>query len=79
MEGNALHNNTHFIYGYYVSDIIMVKAHSDSKRGNPLPSPQEIRFPRSIKDRYAPRAGQAEGGGGRGVCVCHDHLHWIRI
>ena len=27
---------THFIYGYIASDIIMVKDHSDSQRGNPL-------------------------------------------
>ena len=29
-------HSTHFIYGYMVSDI-MVKDHSDSERGNPLP------------------------------------------
>ena len=29
--------STHFIYGYMASDIIMVKDHSDSERGNPLP------------------------------------------
>ena len=28
-------HSTHFIYGYMASD--MVKDHSDSKRGNPLP------------------------------------------
>ena len=27
----------HFIYGYMTLDIIMVKDHSDSERGNPLP------------------------------------------
>ena len=26
-----------FIYGYMASDIIMVKDHSDSEKGNPLP------------------------------------------
>ena len=34
---------THFIYGYMASDI-MVKDHSDSKRGNPLP-PHGLLFP----------------------------------
>ena len=29
-------NTTHFIYGYMASGI-MVKEHSDSERGNPLP------------------------------------------
>ena len=29
-------HSTHFIYGYMASDI-MVKDHSDSERGNPLP------------------------------------------
>ena len=29
-------HSTHFIYGYMASDI-MVKVHSDSERGNPLP------------------------------------------
>ena len=27
-------HSTHFIYGYMASDIIMVKDHSDSERGN---------------------------------------------
>ena len=30
-------HSTHFIYGYMASDITMVKDHSDSERGNPLP------------------------------------------
>ena len=29
-------HSAHFIYGYMASDIIMVKDHSDSERGNPL-------------------------------------------
>ena len=29
-------HSTHFIYGYVASDVIMVKDHSDSERGNPL-------------------------------------------
>ena len=38
-------NTTHFIYGYMASDIIiMVKDHSDSKRGNLLP-PHRLLFP----------------------------------
>ena len=37
-EGKVLFNDaTHFIYGYMASDIIIVKDHSDSDRGNPLP------------------------------------------
>ena len=28
-------HSTHFIYGYMVSDIIMVKNHLDSEKGNP--------------------------------------------
>ena len=34
-------HSTHFIYGYMASD--MVKDHSDSERGNPLP-PHELLF-----------------------------------
>ena len=30
-------HSTHCIYGYMASDIIMVKDHSDSEKGNPLP------------------------------------------
>ena len=30
-------HSTHFIHGYMASDIIMVKDHSDSETGNPLP------------------------------------------
>ena len=30
-------HSTPFIYGYIMSDIIMVKDHSDNKKGNPLP------------------------------------------
>ena len=30
-------HSTYFIYGYVASDIIMVKDHSDSEKGNPLP------------------------------------------
>ena len=30
-------HSTHFIYGYMASYIIMVKEHSDSEKGNPLP------------------------------------------
>ena len=44
-----LTHSTHFIYGYMVSDIIiMVKDHSDSERGNPLP-PHGLLFPISSK------------------------------
>ena len=31
-------HSAHFIYGYMASDIIMVKDHSDSERGNLLPA-----------------------------------------
>ena len=40
-------HSTHYIYGYMVSDI-MVKDHSDSKRGNPL-MPHWLIFPISSK------------------------------
>ena len=36
-------HSTHFIYGYMASDIIMVKDHSDSEKGNPLP-PHRLLF-----------------------------------
>ena len=41
-------HSTHFIYGYMVSDIIMVKDHSDSERANPLPL-HGLLFPISSK------------------------------
>ena len=41
-------HSTHFIYGYMASDIIMVKNHSDSERGNPIP-PHGLLFPISSK------------------------------
>ena len=51
-ERNVLFNDTqHFIYGYMASHIIMVKDHSDSKRGNPL-LPHGLLFPISSKGSY---------------------------
>ena len=50
-------HSTHFIYGYMASD--MVKDHSDSERGNPLP-PHRLLFPISSKDYFIciiPQAG----------------------
>ena len=45
-------HSTHFIYGYYMaSDIIMVKDHSDSENGNPLP-PHGLLFPISCKGSF---------------------------
>ena len=44
-------HSTHFIYGYMASDIIMVKDHSDSKRGNPLP-PHGLLFLISSKGSF---------------------------
>ena len=44
---------THFIYGYMASDI-MVKYHSDSERGNPLP-PLGILFLISSKGSFIDR------------------------
>ena len=44
---NVLFNdalNTFYLYGYMASVIIMVKDHSDSDRGNPLP-PHGLLFP----------------------------------
>ena len=52
-EGNVLFNdalNT-FYYVYMASDIIMVKNHSDSETGNPLP-PQELLFPINSKGSF---------------------------
>ena len=37
-------HSTHFIYGFMESDIIMVKDHSESERGNLLP-PHGLLFP----------------------------------
>ena len=48
---------THFIYGYMASDI--VKDHSGSERGNPLP-PHRLLFPISSKGSFiciAPQTG----------------------
>ena len=42
--------STHLIYGYMASDI-MVKDHSDSERGNPLP-PHGLLFPISSKGSF---------------------------
>ena len=39
-------HSTHFIYGYMASDI--VKDHSDSEKGNPLP-PHRLLFPINSK------------------------------
>ena len=41
--------STHFIYGYMASD--MVKDHSDSEKGNPLP-PHRLLFPISSKGSF---------------------------
>ena len=52
-EGNVLFNdahNTFYFMGYMASDI-MVKDHSDSERGNPLP-PHELLFPISSKGYF---------------------------
>ena len=43
-------HSTHFIYGYMASDI-MVKDHSDSKRGNPL-LPHGLLFPINSKGSF---------------------------
>ena len=42
--------STHFIYGYMASDI-MVKDHSDSERGIPLP-PLGLLFPINSKGSF---------------------------
>ena len=44
-------HSTHFIYGYMASDIIMVKLHSDSKKGNLLP-PHTLLFPINSKGSF---------------------------
>ena len=43
-------HSTHFIYGYMVSGH-MIKDHSDSERGNPLP-PHGLRFLISSKGSF---------------------------
>ena len=53
-------HSTRFIYGYMSSDIYMVKDHSDSDRGNPLP-PHGLLFSISSKDSFIciiPQRGQ---------------------
>ena len=42
-------HSAHFIYGYMVSD--MVKDHTDSEKGNPLP-PHRLLFPISSKGSF---------------------------
>ena len=42
-------HSTHFIYGYMASD--MVKDHSDSEKGNPLP-PHGLLFPINSKSYF---------------------------
>ena len=44
-------HSTHFIYGYMASDIIMVKDHSDSEKGNPMP-PHRLLFPINSKGSF---------------------------
>ena len=45
-------HSTYFIYGYMASDIIiMVKDHSDSEKGNPLP-PRRLLFPINSKGSF---------------------------
>ena len=44
-------HSTHFIYGYMALDIIMVKDHSDSERGNLLP-PYGLLFPINSKGSF---------------------------
>ena len=44
-------HSTHFIYGYLASDIYMVKDHSDSERGNPVP-PHGLLFLISSKGSF---------------------------
>ena len=54
-------HSTHFMYGYMASDI-MVKDHSDSERGNPLP-PHGLLFPISSKGSFIciiPQTGERE-------------------
>ena len=52
-EGSVLFNDAlnAFIFGYMASDIIMVKDHSDSEKGNPLPQ-HGLLFPISSKSSF---------------------------
>ena len=53
-------HSSHFIYGYMASDIIMVKDHSNSDRGNQLP-PHGLLFPISSNGLcYTSRGALAE-------------------
>ena len=52
-------HSTHFIYGYMALDIIVVKDHSDSERGNPLP-PHGLFFPISSKGYFVYTIPQTE-------------------
>ena len=45
-------HSTHFKYGYMVSDIIMVKDHSYSERGNPLPPLHVLLLPIGSKGSF---------------------------
>ena len=56
-EGNDLFNgalNTFYLRLYGIGHNNMVKDHSDSETGNPLPSllPHELLFPISSKDNF---------------------------
>ena len=44
-------HSTHFIYGYMASDIILVKDHSDSEKGNLLP-PHRLLFSINSKGSF---------------------------
>ena len=46
-------HSTHFIYGYIVTIVHMVKDHSDSERGNLL-EPHVLLFPISSKGSFLP-------------------------
>ena len=53
MEGNVLFNNTlntFYLWLYGVRH--MVKDHSDSEKGNPLPPPHGLLFSITIKDSF---------------------------
>ena len=45
-------HSTHFIYGYMVSDIIMVKDQSHCERGNPVLSLHGLLFPINSKGSF---------------------------
>ena len=65
-------HSTHFIYGYVASQN-MVKDHSDSAIGNPLP-PHGLLFPISSKGFYIHHPTDRIG---HTTAFCYTTEHWL--